>query len=250
MNVIPLPLTAKKAVVLEQLQKELLSLQGLRSVVSTTSVDTGLGPVTGAFPNFTFPLGAIHEFIASGAEDAAATSGFVSAVVNKLMDKDGVALWISASRTLFPPALMSFGINPEKIIFLDLQKEKELLWAMEEALKCGALAAVIGEIRELGFTASRRLQLAVEESKVTGFILRNSPRQINTTACVTRWKITSLASQPEDDLPGIGFPGWNVELLKIRNGKPGTWQLQWQDNKFVSSENQAGLIPEPQVKTA
>ena len=64
---------------------------------------------------------------------------------------------------------------------------------MEEALKCDGIAAVVGEIQELSFTVSRRLQLAVEQSRVTGFILRNNPRNLNTTACVTRWKITPLS---------------------------------------------------------
>ena len=59
-------------------------------------------------------------------------------------------------RTIFPPALKFFGIAPDKIIFIDLQKEKDILWAMEEALKCDGLAAVIGEMQELSFTASRR----------------------------------------------------------------------------------------------
>ena len=41
------------------------------------------------------------------------------------------------------------------------------MWAIEEALKCDGLAAVIGEMKELSFTNSRRLQLAVEKSHVT-----------------------------------------------------------------------------------
>jgi protein ImuA len=56
---------------------------------------------------------------------------------------------------------------------------------------------------------------------------------LNTTSCVSRWKITSLASERVDDLPGIGFPKWRVELLRIRNGKPGSWDVQWMNGKFV-----------------
>jgi protein ImuA len=63
---------------------------------------------------------------------------------------------------------------------------------VEEALRCNRLAAVVAEIGELSFTASRRLQLAVEQSRVTGFILRLKPRNLTSTACVTRWRVTSL----------------------------------------------------------
>ena len=148
------------------------------------------------------------------------------------MRNGGVAVWVSPSKTIFPPALKQFGIEPDRIVFIDLQKEKEILWTMEEALKCEGLAAVVGEIPEISLTASRRLQLAVEQSRVTGFILRNHPRNLHTNACISRWKITPLPSELIDDMPGIGFPRWNVELLKIRNGKPGTWQMEWASGRF------------------
>jgi protein ImuA len=105
---------------------------------------------------------------------------------------------------------------------------------MEEGLKCPGLTAVIGELNELTFTESRRLQLAVEHSHTTGFIIRHNPQKINTTACVSRWKISSLISDTFDDLPGIGFPKWRVELLRMRNGKSGAWDLQWINGNFVT----------------
>jgi protein ImuA len=95
----------------------------------------------------------------------------------------------------------------------------------------------VGEIRDLSFTESRRLQLAVEQSQVTGFILRHNIRNINTTACVSRWKITTLPSALPDDLPGVGFPTWRVELLRVRNGKAGVWNIQWRDGVFTSVES-------------
>ena len=120
----------------------------------------------------------------------------------------------------FPRHLRLFGVEPHHVIFVDLQKERDVLWAMEESLKCHGLGAVVGELNDLNFTASRRLQLAVEQSCVTGFVLRHQPRNLNTNACVTRWKISSLASITDDEMPGLGFPNWNVELVKVRNGKP------------------------------
>ena len=114
---------------------------------------------------------------------------------------------------------------------MGIKKEKERLWAIEEALKCEALSAVIGEVQEVSFTCSRRFQLAVEHSKVTGFIIRRNPKNM-ASAAVARWKIVPLPSKTEEGLPGVGFPRWNVELQKVRNGKPGTWQLEWAAGAF------------------
>jgi protein ImuA len=240
---------ASKADIITQLQKEILLLQGLKTLLKNSGNDIGLGPIKNAFPDNSFPLGAVHEFISSSTEDSTATIGFVSGILSSLMKKGGASIWIGASRTIFPPALKSFGITPDKIIFIELKKEKEMLWAMEEALKCEGLAAVIGEIKELSFTDSRRLQLAVEQSQVTGFVLRNNPRSSNTTACITRWNITSIASELANEMPGVGFPRWNVDLLKVRNGKPGSWQMEWVAGKFRHIPAISIVIPVQQKKT-
>jgi protein ImuA len=242
-------MTGTKADIIAQLQKDILPLQGYKTTLNNTVEDAGLGPIKNAFPNASFPLGAVHEFMYDGAEDAAATGGFVAALLASLMRSGGASIWISSSRLIFPPALKSFDIAPDKIIFIDLQKEKEILWAMEEALKCDGLSAVIGEMQELSFTASRRLQLAVEQSQVTGFILRCNSHNLNTTACVTRWKITPLPSELPGDMPGIGFPRWNVELLKVRNGKPGTWQVEFVAGRFRHISTITPIPLEQQKKT-
>lgn len=236
-----------KSDILKNLETDILRLQGFKSS-SNPTLDRGLGPIKDAFPNGSFPLGAVHEFLSDRVEDSASTGGFVSGLLSSLMGNTGTMLWISSSRTLFPPALKSFGIEPDRFIFIDLQKEKDVIWAMDEALKCGALSAVVGEIREIDFTASRRLQLAVEQSQVTGFILRNHYRKMNTTACVSRWKITPLSSESVDNLPGIGFPTWRVELLRMRNGKAGVWDIQWADGRFVPVYNIPTIQHEQQKK--
>jgi protein ImuA len=126
--------------------------------------------------------------------------------------------------------LKTFGIDPDQIIFINLKSEKEILWTIEESLKCGGLSAVVGEINEISFIASRRLQLAIEQSGVTGFLLRRQSK--NPIASVSRWQIKHLASELAEHLPGVGYPRWNVELLKTRNGKPGQWQIEWTAGKF------------------
>ncbi|MEO6001340.1 MAG: Error-prone repair protein ImuA [Chitinophagaceae bacterium] len=242
-------MTGKNTNIISQLKKDILLLQGFKHISAGNDINIGWGQIDDAFPNKTFPLGAVHEFLCSGSENGASSSGFMAGLLAHLMKNKGVTAWISSARTLFPPALKSFGIEPDRIIFVDLEKERDGTWAMEEALKCGALTAVVGEIRDLNFTVSRRLQLAVEESQVTGFILRPNPRNLNTTACVSRWMITPIPSETEDNLPGIGFPRWKVELLKVRNGKPGSWQVEWRNDKFRHVSPIAAIFHKQQKKT-
>lgn len=217
---------ASKADIIAQLQRDILPLQGLKTIPVSMAVQVGLGPIKKAFPNHEFPVGAVHECISTNTENLAAGKAFISIIMAALMKDGSAAVWIGNTKNIFPPALASFGIAPEKIIFISLKKEKEILWTVEEALKCEGLAAVVAEIKELSFTASRRLQLAVEQSRVTGFLLRHNPVSFSTTACVTRWMINPIPSLLKDGMPGVGFPRWKVELLKVRNGKPGSWEVE------------------------
>jgi protein ImuA len=221
-----------KKVIIDQLQKDILLLQGFKAVASQPSGTIILPSIEASFPNSVFPTGAIHEFINEVPEHAAASGGFIAGLLKSLMLNGGSSLWISASRTLFPPALKLFGVAPDRIIFIDVKKEKDVLWAMEEALKCEGLAAVIGEVSEINLSQSRRLQLTVEKSGVTGLLIRNNIQKIATSACVARWQIIPLISELEDGMPGVGFPRWKVELLKVKNGSPGSWDIEWSDNKF------------------
>lgn len=210
-----------RSAIIEVLQRDILQLQGYKFSGSTSVYD--LGPMCEAFPSGAFPISSVHEFLISKPEDYSATGGFISALLSPLIHSNGAAAWISSSRKIYPPALKSFGVEPDRIIFIDLKQEKDVLWTFEEALKCNALTAVVAELSELGFTESRRLQLAVERSGVTGFVLRRESGKVNTTACLSRWRISSVASDPIDELPGIGFPRWRVEVLRMRNGKTGVW---------------------------
>jgi protein ImuA len=212
--------------VIEELQRQILKLQG-NQPRSDQEQSLGLGAIEHAFPGNVFPRAAVHELISISAESAACTNGFLSVMLSSLMQQTGSCLWVSTRRTIFPPALKTFGVEPDRILFVDVANVKDALWATEEALKCTALTAVVGEFTALTFDESRRLQLAVEQSKVTGFIHRFKPKIENTVACVSRWKITPLFSETPDQLPGVGFPRWNIDLLKARNGKPASWQVQW-----------------------
>ncbi|RYE18092.1 MAG: Error-prone repair protein ImuA [Sphingobacteriales bacterium] len=238
-----------KAATIAQLKKELLPLNGYREKHRHESLNAVLGPIVHAFPGASFPLDAVHEFVAKSEEEAAVSAAFISSVLAAMMQPHGTAIWISAGCNIFPQALLRMGVAPHQIIFVQLEKDKDILWTMEEALKCEGLAAVIANVKELSFTASRRLQLAVEQSQVTGFVLRQQARNIAATACVTRWQVTSLPSELPTQLPGVGYPRWRVNLQKVRNGRPGSWEVSCGPNGLRHVYRNASLQPIPQKQT-
>ncbi len=222
----------EKRALAKQLQAKINAMQGLGKP-SLESVPDGFAPFDVAFPGRIFPKGAIHEFVSYEPAHAAATTGFITALAGKIMKDNGLCLWVSSDKKVFPAGLKYFGLAPDRVVFICTSKPKDKLWIIEEALKCEALTIVVGEMRELGFTESRRLQLAVERSGVTGFIHRYWPRSQNAVACTTRWSITPIASIITDGLPGVGYSCWDIQLLKVRNGKPSAWQVGWGKGQFI-----------------
>ena len=64
------------------------------------------------------------------------------------------------------------------LLHLEVAKAVDALWAMEQALSCGTLAAVVGEVwgeaRALDFTATKRLALRAERAGVAAWLLRGT----------------------------------------------------------------------------
>src|SRR5437870_9762882 len=100
-----------------------MPLQGFKPVAGNSGSDV-LGLIKGAFPNQVFPVGAIHEFICGGMEDVSASAGFIAGILSSIMHMGGISICISRSQNIYPPALKAFGVEPERIIFIELQKEK------------------------------------------------------------------------------------------------------------------------------
>lgn len=219
----------EKQEILSSLRKEILLMEGFKEPLLTE--ETNLGRINEAFPNKVFPFSALHEFFCFNSEEVAASSAFIAGLLSSRVSKVATVVWIGSSIKVFPPSLKWFGIEPHCVVFLHVKKEKDISWAIHEALTCSSLSAVVGELPEMSITASRRFQLAIEDAGVGCFILRKNPKNLLTTA-VSRWHIQPLPTSTEDRMPGLGHPRWKVDLLKVRNGKTGSWNIEWTSNGF------------------
>jgi protein ImuA len=108
--------------------------------------------------------GLLQEIYADRRSDGGATLGFALALVRDLVTPARPAVFFlqlahEAQEAGLPyaPGLTDFGIAPARLVLGRLAHVKELLWAIEEAVACRAVAAVIAELPEdvkaLDFTA-------------------------------------------------------------------------------------------------
>src|SRR5262249_6824918 len=77
-------------------------------------------------------------------------------------------LWVAEDMGLlengapYGPGLDDLGLSPARLVTVAAAKSRDVLWAMEEALRCRAVGVVIGQAPGadgLDFVASRRLPL-------------------------------------------------------------------------------------------
>jgi len=139
---------------------------------------------------------------------------------------------------LYGPGLDLIGLPMERLVVLRVPRPRDALWAMEEALKCRAVGAVVAELagEEADLTAMRRLALAAREGGGLGLILhQDCPSQPSTA--MTRWEVASARGAPPPPYPpphaGEGRGAWlgpttfALSLVKNRRGRIGQWRLSW-----------------------
>ncbi|RZJ82359.1 MAG: Error-prone repair protein ImuA [Flavobacterium sp.] len=220
--------------IIEQLRQQITVLEGHKQLPTKSSKNIGLNFLDACFPQRVFPTGVIHEFLSEEAENLACTTAFIGGLLAKINPKNSFYIWIGNQKKVFPAGLKVFGLQPHQIIFISLAKQKDILWATEEALKCKSVQGVISELESISFAQSQRLQLTIEKSNVTCYILRTN-NQTNATTCTARWQISPQVSYSTDaELPGIGFANWKVELLKVRNGTPTSFNVAWLNGQFTN----------------
>ncbi|WP_303983575.1 ImuA family protein [Dongia mobilis] len=232
---------------------EKLSQAGMGGPATTRALTWGLNAIDLHLPGGGLALGALHEFAGHGPDLEEAS--LAAAAVARLMGRrqqhgNGSTLWIARQRDLYARALPERGVDPDRLLHLRIKRNADALWAMEEALRCAGLNAVVAEISALDLTQSRRLQLAAEKSGIPALVIRRGGRAdqlrhlgSQPIAAVTRWRIGPAPSLGIEALPHPALPGaprWQIELWRCRGGRPGTWLIEEHEDGWREA-----TIPQP-----
>jgi protein ImuA len=174
------------------------------------------------------PNGLLHEVFADEQRQSGAALGFTFGLARQLLTSQRQAvLYLQLAgegQELGLPygaGLTQFGIDPARLVIGRIDSMTELLWAMEEAIACRAVAGVIADLashpKALDFTVSRRLSL--------------------------RWRISpAMSGELPFDPRAPGIPRFQVEIEKGRLGdktqraEGKTMLVDWTENGFVSVE--------------
>lgn len=197
---------------------------------------------------------ALHEVAPAAPVHLAAACGFALTLAARAQKQCGSAQSSLLIQTdfarheggrLYGLGLHLLGLDPRHLLVLRVPRALDALFAMEEGLRCRALACVITELTEdapaADLTATRRLSLAAREGGGLGVLLRHRA-SIAPSAAITRWSVAAAAG-PRDNYGGIGATSFLLSLVKNRRGACGQWPLNWNhhDCIFVPATHSLGV---------
>ncbi len=191
-----------------------------------------LGDLDAHLPGAGLPLGVLNEITAEYAHRPAAY-GFAFALMAKAQKaRTGPAILVMSRQALrdfghpYGHGLAQFGLDVGDLILVEANKDKDALWAIEEALHAQGCASIVaGAIAgSVDLTEARRLNLAAQATATPLALLRIGKTAAGPAA--TRWRIAT-APASKDRSGGFFRWRWQASLERCRNGRPGHWLIEW-----------------------
>lgn len=179
--------------------------------------------------------------------DTGVDAGAVGFALAHLRPGNGPILWLQdrqSRRETGRPCLAGMG-GAFELLYLELGRAADVLWAMEEGLRCPALGGVVAEVwgnaAALDFTATKRLALRSEAHDVPAWLIRRAATP-DLSAARERWRVASLPSTPvPDDMRAPGAALWRVDLFRARWRPPGQWVARTDGGGLVLEHGIQGL---------
>ncbi len=209
---------------------------------------------------------ALHEIVPAEPADGAAAMGFALALAARFLSlRPSAGLVIGQgfanheTGALYGPGLIAHGLPLSRLVFVEAPNADAAFWAMEEALKSGGPAAVVGEIWNLkgyGLAASRRLLLAARKGRTPALLVLASAygqAERMSSAAETRFEIAArpsarIPAAAGRDLPGPFACGARIVKARLtfaRDGPPEAAdggrivRLEWRSEDLAFHEDLA-----------
>ncbi len=213
-------------------------------------ISTGCGPLDAALPGQGLLRGSLVEWLGDGPGCGAGMLALRAA--REACREGGALVVIDPQHNFYPPAAAAGGLDLQRTIVIRQtqcaqsasargkqrgrskqaqrgeqgQWNKQSQWALDQALRCPHVAAVVAWPQQLDSRVFRRWQLAVETSGCLGLLVRPAAAQREPSWADVRLLISPVAHAPVSDnrnnTSHMELAAWNwrlhIELLRCRGG--------------------------------
>ncbi len=164
--------------VLDQLRSQIRAVESERNAHGEDRVSSQCVAVDRMLPGAGYARGTLVDWIAP----SGCAADFLSlSVASRACENGGALVVIDPDRQFFPSAAAAMGINMDNLIVLRSAEKpgghiraigQDLLWAIDQSLRCPAVAAVWGPLPKIDDRWQRRFQLSAEASGSMGLFVR------------------------------------------------------------------------------
>ncbi len=220
---------------LQKLAREVRQLEsaGRATEVSDLALSSGCPALDACLPAGGYLPGSVIEYLRTTSACGASYLAFAAAAC-AMRSRGGFLVVVDMQRTIYPPALLSHGIDLNQVIFVQPESQADALWATDQALRTPAVAAVVAELELIDDRLARRLQLAAERGQGLGLLLRSLAARRSPSWAEVQWIVKSLVPQHPVHASNGGWQArgsrrLQVQLARLRGGQAGvTMRLEIQ----------------------
>ena len=200
--------------IIHSLRQRLLSVQ--HTTVTCPVISSGIPQLDHLLPHRGFRPGSVVEIVST----VPGISGSVLAMhcLQQLLQQPGACVVVDTLHQFNPAAAAVAGISLNRVMLIrpplhDQRSQQavrsDLLWSLEQSARCPGVSAVLCWLDRASSTVLRRLQLAVESSGVTVFLMRPA-------SCLrlTSWADVRLCCEPAFAVSGSCV---NVRVVHSRH---------------------------------
>ncbi len=214
---------------LENLRQQLSKSKPL-AVRSTIS--SGSSHLNKLFPHQGIRPGSIIEWVG---QNSLCEAALISLVVMKhALTNASNLLLLDPSKSIYPHALVGLGFDLNRVLYVNPNNRRDLLWACDLGLRCSAIGVVLALQPEGDAAVFRRFQIAAEDHDTIGSFVFDHRRLPHRCWGDVRLGVESL---PRGDDAAMRF---RLEVLRSTRGNLG-------DSLILEMTSQ-GLIYVPPVR--
>ena len=205
--------------IISQLRNQIRSVETASRADGQARVSSGCAVIDRLLPEGGYQRGTLVQWLTGGGQAA----DYLSLLAARQAANDGGAIVVfDPQHQFYPPAAAAIGINLDNLIVLknsspnsspktlsqkhhsqNQQLDTDLLWSIDQALRCPAVAAVWGPPGRIGERWFRRFQLSAESSGCLGLFVQPIAQIRQPSWADVQW----LVSNSEVGMRNAEWPG-------------------------------------------
>jgi protein ImuA len=224
--------------ILRKLTERIQAIESGQHCKSPAIVPLGMPALDPLLPDGGLPAGSLVELLSAAEGAGAWTFGLLMA--RQASGQQKTLVVVDLSGCFYPPAAAKLGVDLHRTIVVHPSTQGDAHAAMNLALRCSAVGAVVAWCDRIQPLEFRRLQLAAEVGTGLGFLLRGSSAL--RAPSFARWRLLVTPMDSTDASRRI-----RVDVVRCRGGKDGQSLIVEIDSETGDVRVPAGMAPSATV---